>query len=186
LSLHVSIISVHGPPRLHFESLKLQKIDLNAEPDPAFRSIADPDPASKNNAYPCGSGSATLAAGLRHTGGLSHLRRVAGLSFLPFFSSMMGGGGGRAVRQQRTTTQTRSICHCPIYIVSPEVVWRAEVQLGTLIVGDDPGEHRVLIEVVVGPPRDRVQKHEILKVRDLASLPFSRHVRGSGCRGKKK
>ncbi len=68
---------------------------------------------------------------------------------------------------------------------SPEVVRRAEVQLGTLIVGDDPGEDRVLIEVVVGPPRDRVQEHEILKVRDLASLPFGRHVRGSGCREEK-
>jgi hypothetical protein len=67
---------------------------------------------------------------------------------------------------------------------SPEVVWRAEVQLGTLIVGDDPGEDRVLIEVVVGPTRDRVQEHEILEVRDLASLPFGRHVRGSGCREK--
>jgi hypothetical protein len=69
---------------------------------------------------------------------------------------------------------------------SPEVVWRAKVQFGALIVGDDPGEDRVLIEIVVGPPRDRVQEHEVLKVRDLASLPFGRHVRGSGCRKRKK
>ncbi len=68
---------------------------------------------------------------------------------------------------------------------SPEVVGRAEVQLATLIVGDDPGEHRVLIEVVIGPARDGVQEHEVLEVRDLASLPFGRHVRGSGCRKEK-
>jgi hypothetical protein len=63
---------------------------------------------------------------------------------------------------------------------SPEVVGRAKVQLSALIVGDDPGEHGVLIEVVVGPARDRVQEHEVFEVRDLASLPFGRHVRGSG------
>jgi hypothetical protein len=68
---------------------------------------------------------------------------------------------------------------------SPEVVWRAEVKLGALVVGDDPGEDRVLIEVVVGTARNCVQEHEILKVRDLASLPFGRHVRGSGCRKEK-
>ncbi len=65
---------------------------------------------------------------------------------------------------------------------SPEVVRWAEVQLGALIVGDDPGEDRVLIEVVVGTACYGVEEHQILKVRDLASLPFGRHVRGSGCR----
>jgi hypothetical protein len=61
-------VSVHGPPPLHFESLKLLNFDFNADPDPdpAFHSNADPDPypayhsnadldpypASKDNANP--------------------------------------------------------------------------------------------------------------------------------------
>jgi hypothetical protein len=36
LSLPASTVSVHGPPRLHFEPQKLQDIDFNADPDPAF------------------------------------------------------------------------------------------------------------------------------------------------------
>jgi hypothetical protein len=54
LSLQASLVSVHGPPRLHFEPIKFQKFDLNADPDsdPAIRSNADPDPAVKNNADP--------------------------------------------------------------------------------------------------------------------------------------
>jgi hypothetical protein len=45
LSLHPAIVSVHGPPRLHFEPLKLLNFDLNADPDLdlAFHSNADPD-----------------------------------------------------------------------------------------------------------------------------------------------
>ncbi len=41
---------IHGPLWLHFEPLMLMNFDFNA----------GPDPASKNNADPCGSGSATL------------------------------------------------------------------------------------------------------------------------------
>jgi hypothetical protein len=51
-SLHASIVSVHGPTRLHFKPLKLLNFDFNAGPDPAFHYNADPDPASKNNADP--------------------------------------------------------------------------------------------------------------------------------------
>jgi hypothetical protein len=44
LSLNASIVSVHGPPRLHFETLKLLNFDNNADPDPAFHSYEDQDP----------------------------------------------------------------------------------------------------------------------------------------------
>ncbi len=47
MSLQASIVSVHGPPRLYVEPLKLMNFDFNADPDPAFHSSADPDPASK-------------------------------------------------------------------------------------------------------------------------------------------
>jgi hypothetical protein len=53
LSLHASIVGVHGPPRLQF---KAPEFDFNADPDqnPAFHSNADADPdhAPKNNADP--------------------------------------------------------------------------------------------------------------------------------------
>jgi len=45
-----SILSVHGPPRLHCEPLKLLSFAVNAEPDQDFDSNADPVPASQNNA----------------------------------------------------------------------------------------------------------------------------------------
>ncbi len=53
-------MSVHGPPRLCIEPLKLLNFDFNAtaDPDPAFHSNAGP--ASKNNVEPCGSESAIL------------------------------------------------------------------------------------------------------------------------------
>ncbi len=61
LSHHVSIVGVHGPPRLHFKPLLLS-FYFNADPHPALHSNADtdPDPASQNNADPCGFRSATL------------------------------------------------------------------------------------------------------------------------------
>jgi hypothetical protein len=40
----------HGPPWLYFETLILLNFDFKADPDPAFHSTADPNPASKNNA----------------------------------------------------------------------------------------------------------------------------------------
>ncbi len=42
-------MSLHVPPRLHFEPEKLLNFDFNVDPDPAFHSNAygDPDPASK-------------------------------------------------------------------------------------------------------------------------------------------
>jgi hypothetical protein len=33
LSIHASIVSVHGSPRLHFEPLKLLNFDVNANPE---------------------------------------------------------------------------------------------------------------------------------------------------------
>ncbi len=48
-------MSVRGLPRLHFAPLKL--LTFNAVPDPAFHTKADLDPASQNNADPCGTGS---------------------------------------------------------------------------------------------------------------------------------
>jgi len=44
------------PPRLNFEPRKPMNFEFN-DPDPAFNSNASPD--SKNNADPCGSGSAS-------------------------------------------------------------------------------------------------------------------------------
>ncbi len=41
---NASIVSVHGPPRLHFMPLKLLDFDLNADPEPTFHSNLDTDP----------------------------------------------------------------------------------------------------------------------------------------------
>jgi hypothetical protein len=35
-------VSVHGPPRLYFERLKLLNFDFHSDPDPAFHSNANP------------------------------------------------------------------------------------------------------------------------------------------------
>jgi hypothetical protein len=40
------MLNAHGPPRLHFEPLKLLNFDFNADPDPAFKNNADPDPTA--------------------------------------------------------------------------------------------------------------------------------------------
>ncbi len=47
-------MSVHGLPWLYFVSVNFLNFDFNADPGPAFLSIADPDldPASKNIADP--------------------------------------------------------------------------------------------------------------------------------------
>jgi hypothetical protein len=50
LRLQASTVSVHDPPRLHFESLNY--FNAVTDPDPAFHSAADPDPACKNNVDP--------------------------------------------------------------------------------------------------------------------------------------
>jgi hypothetical protein len=52
MSLYAPIVSVHGPPRLHFEPQQLLNFDFNAESDPDFHSNADvdPDPSCQNNA----------------------------------------------------------------------------------------------------------------------------------------
>jgi hypothetical protein len=41
-------------------NISISSLNLAFSADPAFRSIVDPDTASKNNADPCGPGSATL------------------------------------------------------------------------------------------------------------------------------
>jgi hypothetical protein len=43
-SLQASIVSVHGPPRLYFEPLKLLVNEFNADPDSASKNNADPLP----------------------------------------------------------------------------------------------------------------------------------------------
>jgi hypothetical protein len=50
MSLHYSLVSVHGPSLLLFEPLKISNLDFNADPDPGFHSNADP--VSQNNADP--------------------------------------------------------------------------------------------------------------------------------------
>ncbi len=81
LSLHASIVSVYGSLRLHCEPLKL----LNPDPYPAFHSNADPDPASQNNAYSCGSGSATLLTifNIYSTQKICGSRAMKMLNFIP-------------------------------------------------------------------------------------------------------
>ncbi len=46
LSLHASIVNVHGFPWLHFEPLQLLVFDFDADlgPDPSFHSDVEPDP----------------------------------------------------------------------------------------------------------------------------------------------
>jgi hypothetical protein len=41
------ILSVHGPPRLYFEPLKLLNFDFYADTDPDVHFNGDPDPVSK-------------------------------------------------------------------------------------------------------------------------------------------
>jgi hypothetical protein len=62
LSEHAYIVSVHGPPRIHFEPLKLLNFDFIADSDLPFHSNANPDPAFQNNADRSGSATATLVA----------------------------------------------------------------------------------------------------------------------------
>ncbi len=50
LSLRATIVSIHRPPWLHFEPLKLLYFDFN--PDPSFHCNAGPDLTSQNNADP--------------------------------------------------------------------------------------------------------------------------------------
>ncbi len=66
-------MSVHGPPRLYFEPLKLLNFNSNTDPDPAFNSNADPDTGSKNNVDQCGS--ATLEVKCRFIYVLSATRQ---------------------------------------------------------------------------------------------------------------
>jgi hypothetical protein len=57
LSLHASLMSVHGPPRRHFELLKLLNLFFNANPDPAFHSNTDPESGCDSGfQQQCGSG----------------------------------------------------------------------------------------------------------------------------------
>jgi len=51
-----------------------------------------------------------------------------------------------------------------------------QVQRLVGVVGEDPGEDGILVEVVEAAPGDRVQEHEVVEVADLAPLPLVRHV----------
>mmetsp|Transcript_22211 Transcript_22211/g.87497 ORF Transcript_22211/g.87497 Transcript_22211/m.87497 type:complete len:629 (-) Transcript_22211:2394-4280(-) len=51
-----------------------------------------------------------------------------------------------------------------------------QVQRLALVVRQDPREDRVLREVVVGPPAERVQRHEVGEVADLPLPPLCRQV----------
>ena len=46
-----------------------------------------------------------------------------------------------------------------------------------LVVGDDPREDGVLVEVVVRASRHRVEVHQVVEVGDLTSLPLLHHAR---------
>ncbi len=50
-----------------------------------------------------------------------------------------------------------------------------EVQLGRVIIGQDPRKHRILHQIVVAAARQRVQEHQVLEVGDLATLPTLHH-----------
>ncbi len=50
LNLHASIVSVHGPPWIHFEPLQLLNFDFDPDPDPASQNT-DPDPQPCNNIH---------------------------------------------------------------------------------------------------------------------------------------
>ena len=52
-----------------------------------------------------------------------------------------------------------------------------EVDLLAGVVGQDPGEDGVLHQVVVGPPGERVERHQVLEVGNLAADPPLRHRR---------
>jgi hypothetical protein len=54
LSFKVSIVSIWGPPVLHFEPPHLLKVDFDADPDPkpGFDFVADPDPAFHSDEDP--------------------------------------------------------------------------------------------------------------------------------------
>jgi hypothetical protein len=65
-------MSVHGPPRFHFEPPKLLSFDFIAVPDPAFFSNAYPDPAFLSNMN---------SASKKHCG--SVLIRICNLAYKP-------------------------------------------------------------------------------------------------------
>lgn len=44
------------------------------------------------------------------------------------------------------------------------------------VVGENPGEYWVLIQIVECPSSDCVEEHEIVEVGDLSLLPLERHV----------
>ena len=52
----------------------------------------------------------------------------------------------------------------------PEGGGVGEVEFVGVVVLQHPGKHRVLHEVIVGPPGQRVQVHQVLEVGHLSSL----------------
>ena len=80
-----------------------------------------------------------------------------GITFLKIFSPRLIQGSDRAAQVS-------------------VVVGRAQVDLAVVVVGQDPWENGVLVQVIVRPPRDRVQEHQVLEVGDLPPLPLLRHI----------
>ena len=54
-------------------------------------------------------------------------------------------------------------------------MWVIKVQYFRGVVTEDPGKHRVLVEIIVRTASDGVEVHEVVKVGDFSSLPFGGH-----------
>jgi hypothetical protein len=100
-------VSVHGPAGLYFEPLKLLNFDFNADPYQAFHYNPDPDsdPASKNNADTCGSGSAILLFPLG-------LKRCFVL-YNQLITMSRGSGGGEPNEDDQTRYSGTRHCRSP-------------------------------------------------------------------------
>lgn len=53
-----------------------------------------------------------------------------------------------------------------------------EIQFARRVVCEYPRKHRVLGNIVVGAPSNHVERHDVLKVRDLSSTPQLRESAG--------
>ena len=74
--------------------------------------------------------------------------------------------------------QSAHSCARALYLGQITVVaGQTEVKVMRLVVGDDPREDGVLVEVVVRASRHRVEVHQVVEVGDLASLPLLHHAR---------
>ena len=84
---------------------------------------------------------------------LGNIRVVEGVVTL--LDSFQSGFGERANRFPEVPVRLRVV----------------QVERFRLVIGDDPGEHRVLGYVVVRPTREGVERHDVVKVAHLAAAP---------------